>query len=527
MIASVLALAVTLFAAPAAPCHSGAAAVPQAELEKAAPSDAQARAGVVRDPVTTVSKPAQAAYDRGLALYHAYDWIRAARSFHEALKKDPQLAAAYWGLSRVYEQMDDRERAKKALQDARARTGKASAKEKARIEAWALALAGLEDREAEDRQAAYRDALDAALAKWPDDAELLLMRGNAAAPLPQGYSPYQSGASVPFFQRVLAKNPDHPGAHHYLVHALENEGRFDEAGTHGAKVVELGAGAPHLVHMDGHGLLRRGNAAKAIARFEEADRLGAAIRASEKIAIENDWHHSHNLSLLASAYRREGRMKDAEKTIRRLAEVAAVGEDALMDRKDLAAFLLSRGRYDEAIAAAESLRSNRLPETRAIAHAIAGEAFLAKGKEDDALAHLDSAGAELHAITGELAPTRHWIASLWVDELKLALLLAQKQPDLAGEAGAKLIGKHTALRGPDGWIQATFRLERIGQLARDAGAWTLAEAAAEAMAAHDPTYAGTHLAQAAVARHAGKTDVAARAEAAAKKAWSKADPGLL
>lgn len=522
-----LALALTLFATPSPPCHVGAPAVPQAELTKAAPTDAQARAGASRDPVTTKSKAARAAYERGLALYHAYDWIRAARSFHEALKKDPELASAHWGLSRVYEQMDERALALDALRDARAHAAGASDRERARIEAWGAALAGLEDETAADRHAAYREALDAALAKWPDDAELLLMRGNAAAPLPPGYAPYQNGESVPFFQRVLAKNPDHAGAHHYLVHALENDGRFEKAAEHGARVAALGAGAPHLVHMDGHGLMRNGKVAKAIARFEETDRLGAAIRAAEKIDVANDWHHSHNLSLLASAYRREGRMKDAEKTIRRLAEVSPVGEDALMDRKDLAAFLLARGRYEEALAAADVLAKSRLAETRAIAHAMAGEALLAQGKASDASLRHAQALEERRNVTGELATSRTWVASLWVDELGLALLLATNATEHANEKGNELIANHTALRGPDGWVQATFRLERIALLARSAGNWTLAEAAANALARHDPGYAGTHLALAAVARHAGKIDVAVREEAAAKKAWSKADPGLI
>jgi len=525
----VLAFAFVLLlgAAPAVACHDGPPVVPAAELEKAPPSVEQARAGTVHDVVTTKSKKAQKLHDRGLALFHSYDWIRAARAFREAARLDPDLAMARLGLSMVENALDDPAAARAAWKDASSRAKKASKRERARIEAWGLALDGLDATEGADRFATYRAALDAALKKWPDDAELLLMRGNAAAPLPPGMSPYQSAASVEFFERVLAKNASHPAAHHYLVHALENDGKFPEAERHAAAFAKLASGAPHAIHMHGHGLMRIGKMSEAIARFEEADRTGAAIRAAEGIADAHDWHHSHNLSLLTSAYRHEGRMKDAEAVLRRLAAIPALGDDAEIDRKDLASFLLGRGRHADAIDAANELGKSRLAEVRAMGHAIAGEALLALGRTVEAKARLADAQREHAAIAGDLAYTRAWIASLYVDELALGVLLSAGRFEDARETADRLVESHRAMRGPDGWAQALFRLERLAALARETGDWTLAESVALAIREHDPSYAGGHLARAAVARHAGHADEALRAEVLARKAWPKADPGLL
>ena len=57
--------------------------------------------GNSHDPVTTASKEAQAFYDQGLAYLHSYVWVEAARSFHEALRRDPDTALAWVGLSRA------------------------------------------------------------------------------------------------------------------------------------------------------------------------------------------------------------------------------------------------------------------------------------------------------------------------------------------------------------------------------------------------------------------------------------------
>src|SRR5262245_44910849 len=92
--------------------HAACAAmgwVPREILER--PVTLRAGVGNAHEAVTTPSKEAQAFYDQGLNYLHGYVWIEAARSFHQALRHDPDLAMAYLGLSRVYSGLDAPEEA--------------------------------------------------------------------------------------------------------------------------------------------------------------------------------------------------------------------------------------------------------------------------------------------------------------------------------------------------------------------------------------------------------------------------------
>ena len=80
--------------------------------------------------------------------------------------------------------------------------------------------------------------------------------------------------------------------------------------------------------------------------------------------------------------------------------------------------------------------------------------------------------------------------------------------------------------GPDAWAQALFTIEAIGRAARDVGDWELAGWTARQMVEHDPNYAGSHLAMALVAEHAGDTQSARAERGLVTKYWKNADPDL-
>src|SRR5262245_43344115 len=78
-------------------CGGSVGWVPREVLER--PLPLRGGVGVAHETVTTSAPQAQAFYDQGIAYLHSYVWIDAARSFHEALRKDPRLAMAWIGLS--------------------------------------------------------------------------------------------------------------------------------------------------------------------------------------------------------------------------------------------------------------------------------------------------------------------------------------------------------------------------------------------------------------------------------------------
>jgi len=527
----VLALSLAAVAAeaqedPHAACVAPAGWVPRAMLSRPVPL--REGTGNAREEVTAASPEARAFYIQGLNYLHGYVWIEAARSFHQALRLDPELAMAYIGLSRVYSGLEAPADAESALAEAQARAAKVTPRERRRIAVRAAQLHAMADLGDATRHLAYKKAIDDALAADMNDVELWLLRGNAEEPTAAGRGQRGGAASIAFYDRALRLQPDSGAAHHYLTHSYETIGQIPDALEHGEVYARLAPAIPHSHHMWGHDLRRVGRVDDAIAAFLRTDALEKAYYAAEGIAPEMDWHHVHNLDLLATAYQYKGQMRLAEERLREMAALPPVTDYLEFNQKTLASFLLDRGRAEDGLAAARAIASGRSAAARAAGRALEGHALLALGRRDAARAALTQAQRELDTVptlAAGLTVTRRAVEP-WVDTLRGEILLREGK---VAEGRALLKEVQTRLRaipGPDAWIQALFRLEGIARVARDAGDWELAAYTADQMIEHDPSYAGAHAAQAAVARHAGDDARAEREMDAARRAWAQADPDV-
>jgi len=509
--------------------HAACAAmgwVPAEILERTVPL--RTGLGNAQERVTTSSAEAQAFYDQGLNYLHGYVWIEAARSFRQALRTDPGLALAHVGLSRVYSGLDDPKAARAALERAQALAGQASERERRRIAVRAKQLDALDDLASVVKHAEYKKAIDDALALDMTDPELWLLRGNAEEPTAAGRGQRGGVASTVFYREALRVAPDNGAAHHYLTHSYETIGQIPSALEEGEAYARLAPAIPHSHHMWGHDLRRVGRIDDAIAAFQRTDALEKAYYAAEKIPAGLDWHHVHNLDLLATAYQHKGQMKRAEETLRDAAALAAVTEYQEFNQKALPIFLLGRARWSAALDSTQAFTAGKWASTRAVGHSLAGHALLALGRLDDAKQALQAAereAATLPTLVGGLAVSRGAVVP-YVDTLRGEILLREGRAD-EGRTLLKDVQKRLrALLGPDAWIQSLFRLESIARTARDVGDWELAEYTAAQMLEHDAAYGGSHLAMGLVARQRGDADAAARALAAAGRYWRDADPDL-
>lgn len=481
--------------------------------------------GPIHDPVTTASKEAQALYDQGVAYLHSYVWIEAARSFNQALRGDPRLALAYVGLSRAYSGLEDPAAARAALDEAQARAAGATPRERRRIDVRRKQLDAIEDAASAEKHLAYKKAIDEALAADMDDPELWLLRGNAEERWASGRGQRGEAASVAFYRQVLAIVPDHFAAHHYLIHSYENIGRIDDALRHGEAYARLASAIPHARHMYGHDLRRVGRVDEAIAEFRRAYEMEKAYYAAEKIPAGIDWHHPHNLDLLAGCHQHQGQMKTAEAYMRESLAIPSVMEGREFNKKEWPGFLLAFGRNEEALAAARELTGGRWPSTRVVGHVLAGHALAATGRVGaarDELAAAEKGMAEVGA-PGALARAA---VDPYVDGLRGELLLRDGRRGEAAPLLKDVQRRIRAVPGPDAWTEALYRLEAIARVARDAGDWDLASYTAEQMREHDPAYAGTRYALALVAEQRGDAATAAREFGAAVELWKDADPDL-
>ena len=499
--------------------HQAGGPVPREILER--PVTLRTGIGTLHEKVTTSSQEAQAFYNQGLAYVHSYVWIEAIRSFHQALRLDPNMAMAFLGLTDAYIGLHDPVTARAAFQRAQALAPKVSRSEQMWITIRDRELDYLESNEDPDKYVAYRRSISDALKANPNDPWLWIQRGLADEGSPVTHGQVGGVDTIAFYRTALALDPNNFAAHHYYAHTLENLGRTKEALEETAIYERMAPAIPHAHHMHGHELMRLGRTEEAIAEFLKTKALEEEYYRTENIPARYDWHHAHNLQLLAMSYQSLGQMKAAEAAFREAFAVPAYTDFLEFNRKAWPEFLLARGRYEEALHAAQELTKSEWPLPRLAGHTLAGEALLASDRSNEAQDELSLAEQETEQLPVNLVAT-----SPFPSILRAGLLLRDKKTE-QGEALLQDIVKMILARpGPDAWSAARFELEGIAKSAREAGDWKLSESMAQDMIQHDPRYAGGYFALALAAEHAGHSAQAREQFANAEKFWSKADKDL-
>jgi tetratricopeptide (TPR) repeat protein len=517
-------LCLAAFASPALAQHQGhdGAAVgwvPREILER--PVALRQGAGAVDEKVTTSSPQAQSFYDQGLAYLHSFVWIEAARSFNQALRLDPKLAMAHMGLSDAFMGLSDAAAAHAALEKAQALADSASDAERRKIQIHALLLAWFDNSADLQKYFAYRKTITDAITAAPDDPWLWIQRGFAEEGSPHARGQNGGADTIAFYGAALALKPDEFPAHHYLAHTFETIGRPQDALVQSEIYARMAPAIPHAHHMHGHDLRWTGRTEDAIAEFERANQLEEDYYRTEKIPEQYDWHHVHNLNLLAMCRETLGQMKTAEELFRKSFSLAVYNDLAEFNRREWPEFLLSRGRYEDALAAAQQLASGQWAMGRLAGHTEAGRALLRLDRLGEAKSELSLAEQELEHLPSSVA------ASLPdAGLLNAEILLRQGRAERSDAVLREIIAKVRAVPGPDSWSEALFQLESIAKLAREAGDWDLAEFAAHQMVEHDPSYAGGYYALGLAVEHRGNAAAARERFVQAKERWTKADPDL-
>lgn len=327
--------------------------------------------------------------------------------------------------------------------------------------------------------------------------------------------------------------PDHPSAHHFLVHAYEGMTDYVRAREHGEAYARLAPRLAHSLHMYGHDLMKTGAMDSAIAELKHTDAIERDLYKTEHYESMYDWHHIHNISLLALCYQYQGRMQEAEQLVKERYMTARPinPEQTFYNKMGYPILLITQNRDAEATPIANELKRAKTAGERAIGHYLLGMIQLRKNQLAQARLSLKASQDELAEAKKKNVADSDWLDA-WLAPYPqfLGALIALSDP-AERENGLTNIRKFQASTrdkfGPDPWIEALFQLETIAQVAYQLKLTDFAEESAKVLAQHDPAYPGAHYALAQVAALKGDAATAGREQKLARQGWSKADAVFL
>ena len=400
--------------------------------------------------ITTSDTLAQRYFDQGLRLVYGFNHPDAIRSFRLAQRRDPACAMCHWGEAlalgpNINVLMDSASgaRAFAAVRRATELAPRATPKERALIAALATRYAAdpLANRKALD--SAYARAMRDVARRYPADDDAAVLYAEAEMLLgawdywtADKRSKPHGAAALRALAPVVARSPNHAGACHFYIHAVE--AAFPERAVACAeRLPALMPGAGHVVHMPGHIYIRVGRYADAIARnvhalhADEAHLAEMAPDGVYRLALHP--HNAHFLAFAASMIGRSAQAMDAARLARAKTDTVmmrAPGLGGLQHFHMLPVFTMVRfARWDDVLAEPEPAED--LPYPRAVRHYARAMAFVARSD----LAAAETELAALRALRDDprVAPLMLW------DLNRMTALL-----DIAGDA---VQGEIAAARG--------------------------------------------------------------------------------
>lgn len=290
--------------------------------------------------IATANPQAQRYFDQGLRLAYGFNHAEARRAFRQAQKLDPGCALCHWGEALVLGpninapmEPDAVAPALAAVRRAQALAARAPDKERALI-------AALSRRYSDDPQAqraaldgAYADAMGKVAADYPGDENIQVLYAEALMDLsPWDY--WEAGGAKPkgrtaeilaVLEKVLAGNPDHPGAIHFYIHMVEASAQPERAEPYARRLGNAVQGTGHLVHMPFHIFFRLGFYQDALAANRAAVAADEAyIAQTAPEGIYPRAYYPHNVHSLMVSAQMAG---DGRSAIAAAAKLARVVDD--------------------------------------------------------------------------------------------------------------------------------------------------------------------------------------------------------
>jgi hypothetical protein len=318
--------------------------------------------------VSTTSADAQRFFDQGMRYTYAFNHEMAVRSFRRATELDPEMAMGYWGMALALGpniNLDvDPEREKQAydaVQTARAHLSAASARESELVDALAARYTDRTDADLHVLARNYSRAMGELARRYPEDLEIATLYAESLMDLRpwkfwsrDGTAAEGTEEIVRVLESVLARDPNHLGANHYYIHAVEASKNPGRAVASAQRLHTLAPAAGHLVHMPAHILQRTGDYGGAAAANENGARADRAfIKTHGAEGIYPLMYYNHNLQFGSASYAMQGDFAGAKRMADELAQnVAPIVKEMAMVESAVSTpvlVLLRFGRWTDVI----------------------------------------------------------------------------------------------------------------------------------------------------------------------------------
>jgi tetratricopeptide (TPR) repeat protein len=396
-------------------------------------------------PIATTSELAQKFFDQGLALVFGFNHDEAARLFGRAAELDPKSPMPHWGIALALgpnynmPPMPEREaKAWRAIEKATELSRSGPEHERAYVDALAKRYSKDPDVDRKQLAVLYKDAMKDVMRRYPDDldaatfyAESMMNLKPWALYTRDGMPVEGTDEIVSVLESVLRRNPSHPGANHYYIHAVEASRTPERALPSAMRLGRLMPGAGHMVHMPSHIFIRTGDhelSAAVNVTASEVDRK--YIERSGATGIYPLMYYSHNLHFVSYARMMQGKYGEAidyAKRLRRNVKGAIDDMPMIAPYGAFEWFVLTRfGKWDEMLNEAEPADQNQF--LHAMYRYARGLAFAGKRQVKEAMAERERMGAMYNRIPESetlMINTARSVAAIGMEDLDARICRAK------------------------------------------------------------------------------------------------------
>jgi hypothetical protein len=207
---------------------------------------------------TSCTPQAQEKFDRGLAMVHSFVYPDSVAAFTEVAAADPQCAIAYWGIAISHRPNPlilplaaaVLKNGLEAVEKGKA-IGAKTDRERDWLAAIELYYKDYDKVDQTTRGLAYEKAMEQLVKKYSDDQEAVIFYALAlnetALPSDKTYAKQLKAGAI--LEKILATQPDHPGALHYLIHTYDYPPLAQRGLDAANKYAEIAPAAQHALHM--------------------------------------------------------------------------------------------------------------------------------------------------------------------------------------------------------------------------------------------------------------------------------------